>query len=329
MRIVSLLTAIVFAILPSSTIKAQTRTVALTIDDLPFVRANDAPPGSALDVKEAVASNRKLLKAIARHKVPVTGFVVEQRAEELGLPSGTMILRDWTRRGLDLGNHTYAHPDFDTQTAEEFEDQIVCGETTITPLMKEAGRNVEFFRFPFNHSGDTQEKHDAVAGFLAQYGYRLAPCTIETSDWMFNSAYSLMLARKDHASAARLRVAYLAFTSEQIDYFQNLNEQVLGYEPPEIMLIHDNQLNADVIEQLLALFEHKRYRWVTLNQAESDPVYQATDSFVTEYGPMWGYRWARVHGVKFDGRLEPDPPKWIAEYGKDDPAQPRRPRAQF
>jgi len=231
---------------------------------------------------------------------------------------------------LDLGNHTYGHPDFDTKTVAEFEDQIIRGEATIVPMMKSVGRKVEFFRFPFNHAGDTKEKHDAVAGFLAQRGYRLAPCTIETSDWMFNSAYVMMLARKDRDSAARLRADYLAFTSVQIDYFQRMNTKVLGYEPPEIMLIHDNnQLNADVIEQLLELFERKQYRWITLNQAESDQAYQAPDTFITKFGPMWGYRWARVRNVKVDGSLEPDPPKWVADYGKSEPVAPRRPRSQF
>jgi hypothetical protein len=31
---------------------------------------------------------------------------------------------------------------------------------------------------------------------------------------------------------------------------------------------------------------------------------------------MWRYRWAGELDVKVNGRLEPDPPKWILEYGK-------------
>jgi len=136
-----------------------------------------------------------------------------------------------------------------------------------------------------------------------------------------------MLARHDEVSAARLRADYLAFTSAQIDYFGRLNKQVLGYEPPQIMLIHDNQLNADVIDDLLAVFEKKQYRWVTLSDAVSDPVYRAPETVVTKYGPMWGYRWAKERGVKVDGTLESDPPKWVSDYGQEEPAPPRRPRA--
>ena len=53
------------------------------------------------------------------------------------------------------------------------------GEATIAPLMQSAGKEVEFFRFPFNHTGDTEQKHAEQAGDLAGRGYRLAPCTLE------------------------------------------------------------------------------------------------------------------------------------------------------
>ena len=264
--------------------------------------------------KQAATANRKLLDALARHHVPVTGFVVQKSVEDLGTSAGTLILRDWITHGFDLGNHSYAHPDFNDLTVQQFEDQITRGEATFVPLMKAAGRKPEFFRFPYNHTGDTKEKHDTIADFLAHRGYRLAPCTIETSDWMFNTAYGRMLARHDDTSAARLRAEYLAFTAAQIDYFDGLNKQVLGYDPPQIMLIHDNQLNADVIEDLLAIFEKKRFRWVSLSDAEADLVYHNPDTFITKFGPMWGYRWAKERNVKVDGSLEQEPPKWIADY---------------
>jgi peptidoglycan/xylan/chitin deacetylase (PgdA/CDA1 family) len=329
LRVIPLFAAAALIIPLGSGLAAQTHSVALTIDDLPFVAADDTRPMLPTDAKAAEAANHKLLLALARRHVPVTGFVIQKGVEDLGIASGTEILRRWTQRGLDLGNHTYSHPDSNDLTIEQFEEQITRGESTFIPLMKAAGRKPEFFRFPFNHTGDTKEKHDALAAFLAQRGYRLAPCTIENSDWVFSAAYERMLARQDHATAARLRAEYLAFTSAQIDYFIGLNTHVLGYEQPEIMLIHDNQLNADVIGKLLALFEKKHYRWVSLSEAESDPVYRSPDSLVTMYGPMWGYRWARERGVKVDGSLEPEPPQWITDYGRDEPSPPRRQRLEF
>jgi hypothetical protein len=83
------------------------------------------------------------------------------------------------------------------------------------------------------------------------------------------------------------------------------------------MLMHDNRLNADTIDQLLQLFVDKGYRFVSLAQAESDPVYKAPDTYVTQYGMMWGYRWARERGVKLTGLHENEPPAWIGLYGKE------------
>jgi peptidoglycan/xylan/chitin deacetylase (PgdA/CDA1 family) len=282
-----------------------------------------------VDAKWAADSNHKLLTGLARHHVPVTGLVIQKGVENLGLTAGTAILREWIQRGFDLGNHTYSHPDFNELTVEQFEDQIVRGEAGFMPLMKAAGRDSKFFRFPFNHTGDTKNKHDAIAAFLVQRGYKTAPCTIETEDWMFNAAYFLMKSRHDDASAARLRKDYIDFTAAQIDYFVKLNKQVLGYEPPQIMLLHDNPLNADVIEDLLALFEARQFRFVRLAQAEADPVYQTPETVITKYGPMWAYRWARERNVKVDGSLEPEPPKWVTEYGKQAAPEPRRPRGKF
>jgi hypothetical protein len=165
-----------------------------------------------------------------------------------------------------------------------------------------------------NHTGDTKVKHDAIAAFLSRRVYRLAACTIDNSDYLFNRAYVRILANNDDVAARKLRLEYLAYTSAEIDYYAALNKQVFSYEPPQVMLLHDNRLNADVIEQVLKLFEEKQYAFVTLGTAQSDVAYETPDTDITKFGPMWGYRWARERNVKVNGKLETDPPKWILEY---------------
>jgi peptidoglycan/xylan/chitin deacetylase (PgdA/CDA1 family) len=300
----------------------QNRTVAITVDDLPYARGDSPEAVAPSDAAKAEEINRKLLSALKRHRAPVTGFVIQKRVEELGSATGRRILKNWTSGEFDLGNHTYSHPDINQLSLPQIEDEIVRGEIDFAPLMKQAGKKPAFFRFPMNHTGDTKEKHDQVSAFLAERGYRLATCTIDNSDYLFNDAYVRMLAKHDQPSARKLRLEYLSYTSAEIDYYAGLSGQVFGYEPPEVMLLHDNRLNADVIEQLLALFEKKQYKYVSLEAAQSDPAYQIPETYITKYGPMWGYRWAAERGVKVDGRLEPDPPEWILQYGKRQRAQP-------
>ncbi len=287
-------------------LSAQGRSVAITVDDLP-----NAGAGSAAD---AEAINKELLAAFQTHQVPVTGFVIQQRVEALGPERGAKILRQWTKQGLDLGNHTWSHSDINDLSVAQIENEIIQGESTIGPLMKEAGKMLEFFRFPMNHTGDTKEKHDAIAAFLAGRGYRLAVCTIDTSDYVFNNAYLLMLAKKDEPKATRLRAEYLAYSETEIDYYAALNKQVLGYEPPEVMLLHGNRLNADTINAILLQFKERGYRFVSLTEALSDPAYGIPETYITKSGMMWGYRWARERSVKVNGKFEKDPPDWVTSY---------------
>src|SRR5215472_12858510 len=124
---------------------AQGRSVAITVDDLPYAGADLATSNHAEAQATAETVNRKLLAALRRHHVPVTGFVIQKRVESLGLAAGTRILKSWIGHSFDLGNHTYSHPDTNTLPVEEIEREIVGGETAIGPLMKEAGKPLVFF----------------------------------------------------------------------------------------------------------------------------------------------------------------------------------------
>ena len=292
---------------------AQAHAVAMTVDDLPYATPNSI---SSADAAEAREINRRILRAFKRHHIPATGFVIEKKVEDLGKPTGQLILQQWTRPGFDLGNHLFSHPDVNMLTLAQTEEEITRGEATFAPLLAQAGKHPEFLRFPYNHTGDTREKHDAIAAFMMAHGYRLAPCTIDNSDYEFNDAYVLALALHDESMAARVRKAYLEYSGAEIDWYTRLNHDVLGYDPPHIMLLHDSQLNADTIDQVLNLFQKRGYHFVTLQQALQSPAYAIPETFITKYGPMWGYRWAEELGVKASGRNEPDPPEWIAEYRK-------------
>jgi len=285
---------------------AQTRSVALTFDDLPLAGNGDA--------KEAARVNRAILAALARHHAPAVAFVIEKGVERIGLAPGRAILREWLDQGNELGNHTYAHRDLNDLTVDEFRDETIRGEASIGPLLAESGRRPRYLRFPFNHSGDTREKHDAVAAFLSRRGYTVAVCTVDNMDWEFARAYDAALERNDRAAEARLETAYLRFTGQELDYYSLLHEKVFGHEIPHVMLQHANRLNAAVMDQVLELFEEREYRFVTLATALADAAYRTPET-PNRFGAMWGYRWADRLGIKVDGRQEPQMPAWVSEYG--------------
>ena len=301
--------AISTIVICSVSVLAQQRTVAMTFDDLPVAGTMD--PSEAQDINETI------LEALDRHHVPAIGFVIGKRVKDIGETQGKDVLGEWVQRGYDLGNHTYSHTSFNGLTVEQFKEEILKGEGPIADALSFAGKTARYFRFPANQTGDTREKHDQMAAFLHAQGYRLAVCTIDNQDYVFNVPYLKMLAGKDDNAATRLRADYLAYTSKEIDYYAGLHRQIFGREIPHVMLLHVNRLNADVIDDLLSLFEQKQYRFVTLENALSDDAYETPDTFATQYGLMWAYRWAKEMAVRVNGALESEPPEWVLQYGKE------------
>lgn len=300
---------------PSDLFASQARTtpraMTVTFDDLPFVAAG-GPYFPA-----ATRTTSELLRVLNSHRATAIGFVNEaqldvgnQRREREAL------LQQWITAGMTLGNHTYSHPDFNAITIDEFKDQIVRGEPTITRLMAERGKNGLFFRHPMTHTGDTREKKDAIDAFLVSRGYRIAPHTIENSDFIFNVVYSRALAAGDKAFAMRVRDAYLALTMTATDFAARTAPAIFGREIPQALLLHANVLNADCLDRLLTDLEKRGYRFVSLEEAMNDPAYATKDTMVSAHGPTWLWRWANSLGLKISAKGDPDVPAWVVDAYK-------------
>lgn len=309
--------AMVGALAPSPSVaqgKYPDRTVAITFDDLPIVRSDQ----KAGDFKFVEKINRKILSTLKRHRAPSTGFVVEDRLQAFGAKA-EQLLAGWNRGQFELANHSFSHADANTLDLAGIEAEIVKGEATIVPLARETGRPVRFIRFPFNHLGETAEKQASVYALLSARGYTLAAATIDTSDYVFNEAYARAADERDKAMLKKIEAAFLDHTRLQIAYYADLNQQVLGYEPPAILLLHVNALNAATLDAQLNVFREAGYRFVSLAEAQFDPAYAEPPEKATRFGPMWGYRWARDLDIKVDGHLEREPPEWVSEYAEIKP----------
>jgi len=303
----TLLIVLLFCV--SASVHAQqvrTRTMAVTIDDLPYVNFADGPY-----LTNARAGTAKILSTLKKHKVPAVGFVNERMLENSR--ERIALLRQWVDAGMVLGNHTYSHPDFNSLTVEQFEGEITKGEVVTRQLMRSRGPYQLYFRHPMTHTGDTREKKEAVEQFLSARGYKITPHTIENSDFIFNVPYAQALQKGDKALAQRLRDAYLDFTIAAAEFAEKISPEVFGREIPQLLLIHSNAINADNLDELLQKLEARGYTFVTLDEVMADPAYQTKDTFVTKSGPTWLFRWSKSKGLNIDFSADPDPPKWVMD----------------
>jgi peptidoglycan/xylan/chitin deacetylase (PgdA/CDA1 family) len=286
---------------------AVQRRVALTFDDLP-------KGGAPLPMEQLRSMTRKLLAALKAAHAPAIGFVNGEKVEVEGEKDQRLaVLNMWLDAGFPLGNHTYSHPDINTTPGLSYQQDILRCEEVIEPLMKAHGLEVKWFRHPFTHTGPDQQARDTLDGFLKHRGYRVAPFTIEQSDWVFEAIYQQALARNDQALAARIRKEYLDYNDRMVQWFERVSKETLEYEVSQILLLHANQLNADVMDEMLARLKKRGYSFVTLDETLKDMAYMKVDRYVGKSGPSWLYRWAAGPNTPNLMRNEPDPPSWVTQ----------------
>ena len=301
----------IFVVGLAASAHAQTpsRTIAVTFDDLPYVRMSDAPY-----LPSARTATAKILSTLKKHKVPAVGFVNERQLEYGNdREARTALLREWVANGMMLGNHTYSHPDFNQLTVAQFEEEIEKGDVVTRQLMQSRRPYQLYFRHPMTHTGDTLEKKEAIEKFLAARGYKVTPHTIENSDFIFNVPYAQAMEKGDTALMKRVRDAYLDLTFAATEFAEKISPQIFGREIPQLLLIHSNDINADCLDEILQRFEARGYKFVTLDKVMSDPAYETKDTYVNKYGPTWFIRWSKSKGMKLDFSGDPDPPKWVMD----------------
>ena len=276
------------------------REVAVTVDDLPL-------NGPQFEITRLRAMTGKLLSGIGRHRVPAVGFVNESLLYAAGEADARIaILRAWADAGVELGNHTFSHLGFRDASLSEYEDDFIRGEAVTRLLLKPKGQRPRYFRHPFLQMGPTAEIERSFQGFIAARGYRAAPVTVDTMDWMFLAAYSKARGRGDAETLRRVSDEYLTYVGLKFDFCEKVSAELFGRPVKHILLLHANELNADNFDELVSVIKAKGYQFITLDEALGDPVYRFPDRYAATSD--WLSHWSFSKGRKFG---PPVPPEFI------------------
>ena len=279
---------------------SEKRRIAITIDDLPFVSAN------ALTDEEVRVRTEKLLGHLRRRSVPAIGFVNEGKVFEGQNedPARVALLDLWLEAGMELGNHTYSHLDLHSTPLPEFQEDVLRGEIVTRRLMALRGSVPRYFRHPYLHTGREPETKAVLEAFLAGRGYRVAPVTIDNYDYLFARAYDAA----GEGEKGGVLEAYLRYMTAVVEYYERQSRAIVGYEPPQIFLLHANSLNAVGLGRLFDVLVERGYTFVSLEEALRDPAFSLPDRYVGPGGITWLHRWAISRGLPkttFAGEPEP------------------------
>lgn len=292
------------------------RRVAITIDDGPVV-------GEMRDLANFQRISAGLLQSLQAEKVPATIFINERQLNVHGQRDArAAVLIDWLDAGFDLANHAYSHPSLNRVPLWQFQDDIVRGDVIFREILAQRGRKPVWFRYPYLHSGTTAEIHDGVMNFLEQRGYRVAPVTVDYSDYTFAGIYTRMLRAGNNDVAEKVKDAYLQQVDIGFEYAERFSRELFGYELPQILLIHCNELNSVTLRQSIERMRTRGYSFITLDAAMTDKAYQRRDDFRGP-GGSWLSRTAKAMEREVPPNTATQLPTWIMELAKQSrPATP-------
>jgi len=286
------------------------RQVAVTIDDLPAGMADRLP------ASDITALTGKLLGTLRDQKIPVVGFVNEKKLYKPGeVDERIKALQMWLDYGFELGNHTFTHMSLNQVELKDWEDDVVRGESVTRMLLSQRKMKLRYFRHPYLDTGRDLATRRKAEEFLSQRGYRIAPITLDGWDWAFAGIYEDAKKRSDTAMQQRIVKDYLAYHDAVFAFAEQQSVKLVGYEPRQILLLHASNLEADHIGELLDLLRKRGYRFITLQDALSDPAYSLPDTYVGEEGTGWLDHWAITQGKVLQGA--PVFPQWVIDRSKE------------
>jgi peptidoglycan/xylan/chitin deacetylase (PgdA/CDA1 family) len=304
---------LIFIIAVSSSY-AQTKQVCFSFDDLPMV---------SYGITDSVYQQQLMCRLVAslnKHSIPAIGFVNERKLHESEgpiIPFQVGILKTWLNGGLELGNHTYSHPDYNKVSLSEYTNDIIKGETISKEILAKKGKSLRYFRHPFLHVGNTKTKADSLDYFLKERGYTVAPVTIDNDDYLFAVAYKRASVKNDTVLMRQIRNDFVEYIEKKVGYYEKQSQALFGRYIPQILLLHTSLLNSDCVGLLATMFKKNQYEFIDMDKALQDKAYQTPVTVYSDWGISWIDKWALSQGEKGDFfKDEPNTPEYIKTLAK-------------
>ncbi len=286
------------------------RFIAVTFDDLPM-NTKYLEDGS-----QWIEQTEKIISAIKKFNIPAIGFVNEYKlyVNDVLDSSRLKALQLWVDADLELGNHTFSHPDYHSTENEEFFADIIKGEKNTKRLLLQKNKKLKYFRHPYLHTGNSIEKKKALEDFLNKNNYTIAPVTIDNGEWIYARAYENAYNKNDVELMKQIGSEYVSYMIDKTNYFENQSVKLFGREINQILLVHTNMINADCFDELAEALMQRDYSFISLKEALTDTAYQSEDTFTGRGGISWLHRWG--YSRKVDKSFyagEPEVPKSILD----------------
>jgi peptidoglycan/xylan/chitin deacetylase (PgdA/CDA1 family) len=305
--------AFVILIFPGLLSFGQKKKVCFSFDDLPVVSYCITDTSFQKNLFD------KLILSLVNNRIPAIGFVNETKLfnNQIIIPFQVKLLKTWINDGLDLGNHTFSHPDYNTKSFHDFTQDILQGETVTKEILSSKNKSIKYFRHPFLHTGNTKVKSDSLSNFLSDHKYIVAPVTIDNEDYLFALAYKRAKVNNDSHTLIKIGHDYIDYMEKKLRYYEKQVQILFGRDINQILLLHANSLNSEYVDSLAFMFRRHNYDFASMDEVLKDEVYKLNITVYGDWGISWIDKWALSQGKTGsffkDEPVTPDYIKKLAE----------------
>jgi len=240
--------------------EAQKR-IALSFDDVPRGRGAFFTPDQRT-VRLVASLHRAGVKQAAFFVVP------GQIGHDDGI-GGEERIETYVAAGHVIANHSFTHRHLNELSAADYLADIDKAEAWLKG--RESRRR--WFRYPFlDEGGNDQAKVAAVRLGLKARGLRNGYVTADGSDWNMESRTSDAVKAGKTIDMAALRDLYVETMVQAADFADDLSRKTWGRQPAQVILLHETDLAALYIADLVAALRKDGWTIVTADEAYADRI---------------------------------------------------------
>ena len=240
---------------------AAQKMIALSFDDAPRGRGAFFTPDER---------TQRIIAELKQAKAPQAVFFVNPAAIGQGDGvGGAERIAAYVAAGHVIANHSNSHKRLSTTDTAAYLADLDAAEV----WLKGRPGYRPWFRFPFlDEGGKDKVKRDALRQGLAARGLRNGYVTAESSDWHLENLTREAVQAKKTIDRKALGELYVTWHVEAADFADAMMRRVTGRQPMQVMLLHETDLAALHIGDLVRALRKAGWTVVSADTAYADPI---------------------------------------------------------
>lgn len=248
---------LIFAAAPATADKR----IAFTFDDVPRGRGAFFTPDQRT-IRLIAGLHKAGVKQAAFYIVP------GQIGHDDGV-GGEQRIEAYVAAGHVIADHSFTHPHLTELSVADYLANVDQAEAW---LKGREGRR-PWFRYPFlDEGGADKAKVAAVRAALKARGLHNGYATVDGSDWNIEALTADAVKAGKKIDMDALRDLYVSTMVGAADFADRLSRKTWGRQPAQVIVLHETDIAALFIPDLVAALRKDGWKIITADQAYADPI---------------------------------------------------------